>query len=111
MHWLRNVFGKVRESRSGIYDLNLRVNSPTNARHSEEANSQRLFGYSLLGLINSKFVDGPQSEEDAADEGEEEDSMASRNNRAKGLANNQKAWCWRDNCEGDGHFDIHQHLV
>jgi len=81
MHRLRSVFGKVRESRA------------------EDAFGHRLFGYSILGLINSISIDNPHSVESLPYE-EDEVILKGSGSNAEGLVNNQRAWCWRDNCEG-----------
>jgi len=79
MQRLRSIFGRVREGRA------------------ESAASLRMFAYSVLGLITSQSVDGPDASnyEPFLEQGQDTFDSSSKN---RGHVNNQNAWCWRDNC-------------
>lgn len=55
--------------------------------------AQRLLSYSLLSLITSNHIASANAT--GADEEEEEPDP-----KTKGLMNEDRAWCWREGCEG-----------
>ena len=83
------------------------------------AGAERLLSYSLLSLISSKPFQSTsldQNEASSESESDEEDAPPSRSRNGKsavskvnghgklaclGLANNDGAWCWRDDCAGE----------
>ncbi|KLO14394.1 hypothetical protein SCHPADRAFT_903340 [Schizopora paradoxa] len=69
---LRGIFGKVRNARI------------------EMSNAERIFSYSLLSLITCKPL--------ATAVDENEDGSLKRKSIAKGLVNEDGAWCWREDC-------------
>lgn len=59
------------------------------------SNAERILSYSLLSLITSK----PLASSSTVDEDEE--GLVKRKSIAKGLMNEDGAWCWREDCPGD----------
>jgi sorting nexin-9/18/33 len=56
--------------------------------------AERLLSYSLLSLITSK----PIASASMTGMSEEDEAV---NVKSKGLMNDEGAWCWRENCEGE----------
>jgi sorting nexin-9/18/33 len=93
---LRNIYGKVRESRIGEHGSNSFIVWNSCATYIELSRAERLLSYSLLSLITSKPLSSvPEDiqEEDGA-VGEKGD------NQRKGTINKEGAWCWREGCTG-----------
>ncbi|KAG6903388.1 hypothetical protein C0995_013141 [Termitomyces sp. Mi166 len=72
---LRSIFGQVREARV------------------EMSKAEHLLSCSLLSLITSKPL--ASSLTGVNEEDDEHDA------KSKGLMNNDGAWCWRENCQGE----------
>ena len=92
---LRNVFGRVRESRIGSF-LSLHSSSKNSCLSTEMSKAERLLSYSLLSLITSKPLTSTLSSVNE----EDEHPNSNHNGKTKGLINSYGAWCWREGCVG-----------
>ena len=90
---LRNIFGKVREARIGVFSLSVSLIFYTiDSRVAEMSKAERLLSYSLLSLITSKPLAAAPTTGISDEDG-------SYSDKAKGLMNSDGAWCWRERCD------------
>jgi sorting nexin-9/18/33 len=92
---LRGMFGNLRQARVG--KCSHRLLTVVLTRNVDLARYQRLLSYSLLSLITSTPLSKAVVSNTVNEEEEEEEEDTSR----AGLLNDQGAWCWKDQCDGE----------